>query len=175
MKECAEEAGTTVQGGQTVVNPWLIIGGVATSVCTQSEIIIPENAIVGDVLVLTKPLGTQVAVNAHQWIENPDRWNRIKSVISEDDVRKAYQRAMNSMARLNKIGESTSFIVSLFLRIQFSFQRRISYAQIQCSCLHGCNRFRIIRSCTKLSKTSKTRCILCYTQFTHHRKNGRSQ
>jgi selenide,water dikinase len=106
FKECAEEAGTTVQGGQTVVNPWLIVGGVATAVCTQNEIIIPENAIVGDVLVLTKPLGTQVAVNAHQWLENPDRWNRIKSVISEDDVRKAYQRAMNSMARLNKIGAS---------------------------------------------------------------------
>ncbi|CAF2861896.1 unnamed protein product [Rotaria sp. Silwood2] len=106
FKECAEEAGTSVQGGQTVINPWLIVGGVATAVCTQNEIIIPENAIVGDVLVLTKPLGTQVAVNAHQWLENPDRWNRIKSVISEDDVRKAYQRAMNSMARLNKIGAS---------------------------------------------------------------------
>ena len=29
----------------------------------------PENAVAGDVLVLTKPLGTQIAVNAHQWIE----------------------------------------------------------------------------------------------------------
>lgn len=29
----------------------------------------PDNAQVGDVLVLTKPLGTQIAVNAHQWIE----------------------------------------------------------------------------------------------------------
>ncbi|CAF0825077.1 unnamed protein product [Rotaria sordida] len=104
FKDCAQEAGTTVQGGQTVVNPWLIVGGVATSVCIQREIIIPENAVVGDVLILTKPLGTQVAVNAHQWIENPDRWNRIKSVVTEDDVRKAYQHAMNSMARLNKIG-----------------------------------------------------------------------
>lgn len=115
-KDCAEEAGTTVQGGQTVINPWLIIGGVATSVCTQNEIIIPENAIVGDVLVLTKPLGTQVAVNAHQWLENPDRWNRIKTVISEDDVRKAYQRAMNSMSRLNKIGLNLVFFSS-FSRI----------------------------------------------------------
>jgi hypothetical protein len=53
----------------------------------------------------------KVSVNAHQWLENPDRWNRIKSVISEDDVRKAYQRAMNSMARLNKIG-----IVILFIK-----------------------------------------------------------
>lgn len=66
--------------------------------------IIPENAVVGDVLVLTKPLGTQVAVNAHQWLEIPKRWDRIKSVVTEDHVRKAYQRAMNSMARLNKTG-----------------------------------------------------------------------
>lgn len=64
----------------------------------------PDNAVVGDVLVLTKPLGTQVAVNAHQWLDQPDRWNRIKLVVSEDDVRKAYQRAMDSMARLNRIG-----------------------------------------------------------------------
>ena len=49
-----------VQGGQTVINPWLILGGVATAICTQKEMIIPENAVVGDVLILTKPLGTQV-------------------------------------------------------------------------------------------------------------------
>jgi selenide,water dikinase len=48
----------------------------------------------------------KVAVNAHQWIEKPDRWDRIKSVVTVDEVRKAYQRAMNSMARLNKIGIS---------------------------------------------------------------------
>lgn len=28
----------------------------------------PDGAVPGDVLVLTKPLGTQVAVNAHQWL-----------------------------------------------------------------------------------------------------------
>lgn len=54
--------------------------------------------------MLTKPLGTQVAVNAHQWLDQPERWNRIKLVVSEEDVRKAYQRAMDSMARLNKGG-----------------------------------------------------------------------
>lgn len=30
----------------------------------------PDSAVPGDVLVLTKPLGTQVAVNAHQWLDN---------------------------------------------------------------------------------------------------------
>lgn len=102
FRDCAEEAGTSVNGGQTVVNPWMTIGGVATTVCQPNEFIMPDNAVVGDVLVLTKPLGTQVAVNAYQWLDQPDRWNRIKLVVSEDDVRKAYHRAMNSMARLNR-------------------------------------------------------------------------
>lgn len=32
-------------------------------------VIRPDSAVPGDVLVLTKPLGTQVAVNAHQWMD----------------------------------------------------------------------------------------------------------
>lgn len=72
------EAGTSVTGGQSVVNPWCTIGGVASTICNPNDYIVPDNAVVGDVLVLTKPLGTQVAVNAHQWLEQPERWNRIK-------------------------------------------------------------------------------------------------
>jgi len=102
FKDCAEEAGSQVTGGQTVVNPWLTIGGVASSICQAPEIIVPENAVAGDVLVLTKPLGTQVAVSAHQWLDMPERWNRIKLVISDEDVRKAYNRSIDSMARLNR-------------------------------------------------------------------------
>lgn len=29
----------------------------------------PDNAVPGDVLVLTKPLGTQVGVAVHQWLD----------------------------------------------------------------------------------------------------------
>lgn len=102
--DLAEEAGTSVTGGQTVVNPWLTIGGVATSVCCSTEFIMPDGSEVGDVLVLTKPLGTQIAVNAHQWLDKPETWSRIKSIVSENDVEMAYQRAMLSMARLNRTG-----------------------------------------------------------------------
>ena len=80
----------------------------------------PDNAVVGDVLVLTKPLGTQVAVNAHQWLDLPDRWNRIKLVVSEDDVRKAYLRAMDSMARLNRTGGCLSYNYNFLARVDFS-------------------------------------------------------
>lgn len=102
FKDSALEAGTSVTGGQSVVNPWCTIGGIASTICQPNEYIVPDNAVVGDVLVLTKPLGTQVAVNAHQWLDQPERWNRIKLVVSEEDVRKAYHRAMDSMARLNR-------------------------------------------------------------------------
>lgn len=53
-------------------------------------------------LVLTKPLGTQIAVNAHQWLDFPEKFDRIKSVINEAETKKAFARATDSMARLNR-------------------------------------------------------------------------
>ena len=91
-QDAAADAGTSVTGGQSVMNPWVTIGGVATTVCQPNEFILPDSAVMGDVLVLTKPLGTQVAVNAHQWLDQPERWNRIKLVVTEDDVKKVPER-----------------------------------------------------------------------------------
>uniref|UniRef100_A0A3Q2ZUA6 selenide, water dikinase n=1 Tax=Kryptolebias marmoratus TaxID=37003 RepID=A0A3Q2ZUA6_KRYMA len=99
FRDAAEEGGTSVTGGQTVINPWIIIGGVASVVCQPNEFI-PDGAVPGDVLVLTKPLGTQVAVNAHQWL--PERWNKIKLVVTKEEVKEAYHEAMFSMATLNR-------------------------------------------------------------------------
>lgn len=66
----------------------------------------PNDAKPGDVLVLTKPLGTQVAIYAYQWLDNPEKWNRIKLVVTDEDVRRAYLRAMDSMSRLNRVGKN---------------------------------------------------------------------
>lgn len=63
----------------------------------------PDAAVAGDVLVLTKPLGTQIALLAYQWLDNPERWNRIKLVVNDEDVHKAYLRSLDSMARLNVV------------------------------------------------------------------------
>ena len=140
------------------MNPWLSVGGVATSICRffcknliqtttpscklaliprPEEYILPDSAVVGDVLVLTKPLGTCIAINAHQWLDDPERfelaictiltssetllkslfmwitfvwvsklgmfrWSRLKVIVTEDEVRKAYSRATDSMSRLNR-------------------------------------------------------------------------
>lgn len=39
FNDLAREAGTSVNGGQTVLNPWFIVGGVASAVVTQDEFI----------------------------------------------------------------------------------------------------------------------------------------
>lgn len=39
FNDLAKEAGTSVNGGQTVLNPWYIVGGVATSVVSSNEFI----------------------------------------------------------------------------------------------------------------------------------------
>jgi selenide,water dikinase len=56
FREACDEAETTVTGGQTVLNPWPIIGGVATSIVSKGEFVPSDGAQVGDVVVLTKPL-----------------------------------------------------------------------------------------------------------------------
>lgn len=103
FRDCALEAGCSVQGGQTVINPWIIIGGVATSVCLKSEIIMPNMAEKGDLLVLTKPLGTRVAVNIHQWLmTNPTKFETVSDVITAEQAKKMFQTAAEQMARLNR-------------------------------------------------------------------------
>ncbi|EGZ27233.1 hypothetical protein PHYSODRAFT_321069 [Phytophthora sojae] len=101
FNDLARRAQTNVTGGQTVMNPWPIVGGVAMSVRSESQIIRPENAVVGDVIILTKPLGTQVAVNLFQWKKKPERWHRVDKVVTPEDADVAFRMASESMSRLN--------------------------------------------------------------------------
>jgi len=99
------EAGTTVTGGQTVLNPWPVIGGVATTICSAGEYVKSDGAQVGDVVVLTKPLGTQVAVNVHEWrIRQTPKWTELKerNIMTATEAEDMMHAAVCSMARLNR-------------------------------------------------------------------------
>lgn len=101
------EAGSAVTGGQTVLNPWPIIGGVATALCTEDEFIYPDGAKEGDAIVVTKPLGTQVAVNLWQWAQKDNHiWKKVGNgtVVTKDQARQAMHEAIVSMGRLNRNG-----------------------------------------------------------------------
>lgn len=72
----------------------------------------PEHAEVGDVLVLTKALGVQVAVSAYTWMDaKTEKWDLLKAVLTEEEVRRTYEQAVDSMTRLNKVGTYTQHLL----------------------------------------------------------------
>lgn len=86
-------------------NPWMKIGGIATSVCTKDDIVFPTKAAAGDAIILTKPLGVQLATNAKIWLdENSDNWKKLSEHFSEDDVNECYQTALRMLTTLNYLG-----------------------------------------------------------------------
>lgn len=105
FQDAAAEAKSRVKIGSIALNPWCIIGGIATAVCHKSELIMPYYAQVGDCLVLTKPLGTQLATNAFIWMaEDSDNWKKLSEKFSKADIETTYRVALESMSRLNRSG-----------------------------------------------------------------------
>uniref|UniRef100_A0A8R1TU82 Selenide, water dikinase n=1 Tax=Onchocerca volvulus TaxID=6282 RepID=A0A8R1TU82_ONCVO len=101
FKDTAVEAGTAIRGGQTVRCPWLLLGGVATSVCSVNEMAVVDEARPGDVLLLTKPLGGQLAVNSYEWLKMGN--SRVKELnLNEARIVTAYQQVLEQMCRLNR-------------------------------------------------------------------------
>ena len=107
FRDACDEAETAITGGQTVLNPWPIIGGVATSVVAEGEYVPSDGAKLGHVVVLTKPLGTQIAVNVQQWKHQNNRlWKECLEKKVADDTRAEdmMHAAVCSMGRLNRNG-----------------------------------------------------------------------
>ncbi|KAL9703068.1 hypothetical protein quinque_006586 [Culex quinquefasciatus] len=105
FQEAAVEAKCPAKIGSIALNPWCIIGGIATAVCHKSELIMPYNAQPGDALVLTKPLGTQLATNAFIWMtEEAENWNKLAAHLTPAEVERSYAIAVESMSRLNRSG-----------------------------------------------------------------------
>ena len=100
FNDCATEADTKVTGGQSIMNPWPIIGGVANVVVLKDEYVRPNFGKDGDVIVLTKPLGTQPAVNMFQKKQKDSSWSPAEVTHQQIDL--AYHLAVESMATLNK-------------------------------------------------------------------------
>jgi len=104
--QAVEDTGAKVTGGQTVFNEWPIIGGTAIGVVRGENPYTPRNAKAGDILVLTKPLGSQIIVNVNQYLKNKDeKYNVLfkeKKLVSESTFLDTYLRGVETMGRLNK-------------------------------------------------------------------------
>lgn len=115
FNDACEEAETKVTGGQSVMNPWPMIGGTAVSSVDTTSIIMPNNIQLNDDLILTKPLGTQVAVNSFEWLRKKSKEyekltnlnknnsnNNLLYKCNDKDILEMYSIGIESMCRLNK-------------------------------------------------------------------------
>jgi selenide,water dikinase len=46
-----------------------MMGGTAISVLDNNSFVMPTGAVPGDKIILTKPLGARLAINAMQWLK----------------------------------------------------------------------------------------------------------
>lgn len=87
-----KEAEAVVIGGHSVDDKEPKFGLAVTGVCDPKKLIYNSNAKPGDVLILTKPIGTGTLMNAAK------KGGEISGVVKE----KAFQQALDSMKTLNK-------------------------------------------------------------------------
>ena len=67
----------------------------------------PNHAQPGDALILTKPLGTRLAINAMQWLKtNKQKRDKILVDSTESELVDAYYRAEQQMGTLSLVGAS---------------------------------------------------------------------
>ncbi len=96
--------GTTIIGGQTIQNPWPLIGGEATAICSIDNVVYSSGAKPGDYLVLTKPLGIQPIMAAYRIVrdDNKEFIDFVYDLVSKKELTKMEQLVIKSMTTSNK-------------------------------------------------------------------------
>jgi selenide,water dikinase len=103
--DTAVQANVKVGGGQSVYNMWPMLGGCAIAVVKEGEFRWPNKAQVGDVLVLTKPLGVRLAINTMQWLKtDKEKKQKMLAVLPESTILETFYRAEEYMGTLNVVG-----------------------------------------------------------------------
>jgi len=95
IKSKTDEVNSNIVGGQTVMNPWFMIGGTAITTVSNNDILLPRNFEHGDTLILTKPLGTNISVRLN------DYKNENKIEIDDELSNKITNNAIKYMTQLN--------------------------------------------------------------------------
>ncbi|KAL1455309.1 hypothetical protein WDU94_009412 [Cyamophila willieti] len=103
FKAQATIAGVSISKVAINENPWMTIGGVVSAVCSNDEFILPNKAQLGDVIILTKPLGTQMAVTIRSWLKNEDKLSFLKDIkVDVEALKSCINSAISVMATINK-------------------------------------------------------------------------
>lgn len=102
FKNFCERLGTHIVGGHTIINPWPFIGGCAVGLAHPNSVVYNRGAKVGDILLLTKPLGTQPAMAAYRLLKEEQQLIDLSEYLPTKVIDRAIQKAIEIMTTTNK-------------------------------------------------------------------------
>ena len=103
INDLLSELGTTaLTGGHTILNPWPIIGGVASGIAHPDQIVSHKNAQPKDIVLLTKPLGTQPAMAVYRGLKDPSVAEQILGLMSKEEAEEIVRKGIDIMTTTNK-------------------------------------------------------------------------
>lgn len=100
MSEFMKSVGSRISGGQTIINPCPVFGGVALGLTHPKNLVYSSGAKPKDVIVLTKPLGIQPAMRSYRDLKD-DKRDRLLSEFDEPKLRKMQDIAVRLMTKSN--------------------------------------------------------------------------
>lgn len=100
MKAFMERHGAKLSGGQTIKNPVPVFGGIALGTAHPHDIVYSHGAKVGDVVLLTKPLGIQPAMRSYRDLKDEKR-DALLSKFKESDLKRMQDVAVKLMTFSN--------------------------------------------------------------------------
>lgn len=100
MKNFMERHDAKLSGGQTIKNPVPVFGGIALGTAHPREIVYSHGAKVGDVVLLTKPLGIQPVMRSYRDLKDEKR-DSLLSEFKESDLGRMQDIAVKLMTFSN--------------------------------------------------------------------------
>lgn len=100
MCDFMEEFGSKVTGGQTILNPVPVFGGICLGITSPENVVYSNGAKPGDVVVLTKPLGIQPAMRSYRDLQDEKREALLEKFI-EPELQRMQETAVRIMTHSN--------------------------------------------------------------------------
>ncbi len=101
FQDFVKEFGSGITGGHTIINPWVLIGGMATGFVDAEHLVTHAGAKEGDILILTKPLGVQPAMALYRIMKRPEYLSDITETIPESELQTIIDKAVTVMLTSN--------------------------------------------------------------------------
>jgi selenide,water dikinase len=100
MRDFMERHDAKLSGGQTIKNPVPVFGGIVLGTAHPKDIVYSLGAKVGDVVLLTKPLGIQPAMRSYRDLKDEKR-DALLSKFKESDLKRMQDVAVRLMTFSN--------------------------------------------------------------------------